>query len=181
MTRTEIRREAQVVDVPVTTTRQVTVDEGSYQKVWVPKLVMKNVTETTVQKQVQYRDVPYQVVENRPLMTTPVTGQCCHGQLGGLSIAPAPISAVPQPTTAMKSRPIPDPYATAAGSSPLVDQQTPEAIADSEWSKVPARQKESKVELQSYETFAAPPTSPAGHVSRGVPSAVTAWRAGMLK
>lgn len=70
VTRTEIRRQTQIVDVPVTTCRQVTVDEGAYQTVWVPKLTTKTVAETSIQKQVRYQDVPYQVVQQVPVVQT---------------------------------------------------------------------------------------------------------------
>jgi hypothetical protein len=68
--KTEIRREAQTVHVPVTTQRQVTVDEGSYQSVWVPKLVTKNIAETVTQQRTQYRDVAYQVTQHVPVTQT---------------------------------------------------------------------------------------------------------------
>lgn len=70
VTRTLIRRHAETVTVPVTVNRQVTVDEGCYQLVWVPKPVTRNVPETRYQQQVCYRDVPYQVTEQVPTLQT---------------------------------------------------------------------------------------------------------------
>ncbi|WP_437230342.1 hypothetical protein SH661x_001910 [Planctomicrobium sp. SH661] len=75
VTRTEIRQQAQVVDVPVTTCKQVTVDEGTYQTVWVPRLTTKMVSETSIQKQVRYQEVPYQVVQQVPVVQTRVVPQ----------------------------------------------------------------------------------------------------------
>lgn len=86
--RTEIRRQAQVIDVPVTTHRQVTVDEGSYQTVWVPKMTTKTVAETTIQKQVRYQDVPYQVVQHVPVQQSVVASQ--------VIVNPGMIAAAPQ-------------------------------------------------------------------------------------
>ncbi|MFG0335847.1 MAG: hypothetical protein ACF8TS_21010 [Maioricimonas sp. JB049] len=56
----EYRREAYVESVPVTTYRQETVDEGSYQMVWVPRPVTRAVPQTVYQQQTKYRDVAYQ-------------------------------------------------------------------------------------------------------------------------
>jgi len=57
---TEYRQEAQLQTVPVTAYKSVTVDEGSYQQVWVPRLVTKQVPETTYQQRLSYKTVPYQ-------------------------------------------------------------------------------------------------------------------------
>jgi len=67
VTRMESQRQAQIVDVPVTSYQRVTVDEGAYQTVWVPKLTTKTVASTTIQKQVQYQDVPVHVVQQIPM------------------------------------------------------------------------------------------------------------------
>lgn len=58
---TEYRREAHLETVPVTTYKTVTVDEGSYQQVWVPKLVTKQIAQTDYQQRLTCRTVPYQV------------------------------------------------------------------------------------------------------------------------
>lgn len=138
VTCTQIRRESQVVDVPVTTCRQVTVDEGGYQTVWVPKLVTKTVPQTTIQKQVQYRDVPYQVVQQVPRVhtqmvpqqvttlvpQTTIIGPPNCGPAGVMgppvmappSVMPSPVMPVPAvqpgvpvPSSSMLS-PVPQPY-----------------------------------------------------------------------
>jgi hypothetical protein len=70
VTRTLMKRQAETVTVPVTVNRQVTVDEGCYQLVWVPKPVTRNVPETRYQQQVCYRDVPYQVTQQVPTLQT---------------------------------------------------------------------------------------------------------------
>lgn len=65
-----LRREPVCQTVPVTTMRQVTVDEGCYQQVWVPRLVTKNVPQTTLTQQLSYRDVPYQTMRRVPVTET---------------------------------------------------------------------------------------------------------------
>ncbi len=67
---TEYRQEAYYKSVPVTTYENVTVDEGSYQRVWVPKLVNKTVAKQGYQSQLSYRSVPYQVTRRIPEVTT---------------------------------------------------------------------------------------------------------------
>ena len=57
----QYQRQAYVENVPVTTQQTVTVDEGGYQMVWVPRPVQKQVAQTVLQPQVRYRDVAVQV------------------------------------------------------------------------------------------------------------------------
>lgn len=59
-----------VENVPVTTCKNVTVDEGSYQMVWVPKQVTKQVAQTTYQQQVKTVSVPVQTVRRVPQIST---------------------------------------------------------------------------------------------------------------
>jgi len=70
VTETHVRNETVVQNVPVTTYNQVTVDEGGYQMVWVPKPVTKQVAQTVIQQQAQTRAVPYQVTHKVPQVTT---------------------------------------------------------------------------------------------------------------
>jgi hypothetical protein len=58
---TEYRTEPVIETVPATVVENVTVDEGSYQTVWVPRLTTKAVARTTYQSRTAYRTVPYQV------------------------------------------------------------------------------------------------------------------------
>ncbi|WP_437200770.1 hypothetical protein [Planctomicrobium sp. SH664] len=149
---TQIRREAQVVSVPVTTYRSVTVDEGSYQQVWVPKLVTKSVPQTTIQQHVQYRDVPYQTVQEPPQYQTSLT---------------------PIPETA--SIPAPYPSAVVAENPRVEPSVAPQKAAeeDSKWTKVPQAKSGTAIEQQNYEFEKL--EEPA-HLQRfSVPSAASAW------
>jgi len=66
ITTTQYRTQAETQTVPVTQFRSVTVDEGNWQQIWVPKLTTKQVPETTYQQQTVYRQVPYQVTQRVP-------------------------------------------------------------------------------------------------------------------
>ena len=70
VTETQMQQKQVVENVPVTTTKNVTVDEGGYQTVWVPKPVTRQVAETTVQQQVKTVSVPVQVTRRVPQMAT---------------------------------------------------------------------------------------------------------------
>ena len=72
---TQYRQEAVTQAVPVTTYRNVVVDEGGYQMVYVPKQVTKQVPEVTYQQQVAYRSVPYQVARQVPQVVTQMVPQ----------------------------------------------------------------------------------------------------------
>lgn len=63
VTVTEYRTEPVAETVPATTYENVTVDEGSYQTVWVPRLTTKAVARMTYQTRTSYRTVPYQVTK----------------------------------------------------------------------------------------------------------------------
>jgi hypothetical protein len=72
---TEYRNEMVVETVPATVVENVTVDEGSYQTVWVPRLTTKAVARTTYQTRAACRTVPYQVtrrVSECGMQTVPV-------------------------------------------------------------------------------------------------------------
>nr|WP_271870808.1 hypothetical protein [Planctomicrobium sp.] len=175
VTRTHVRREAVQVNVPVTTQKQVTVDEGGYKMVWVPKMTTKTVAQTTIQKQVQYRDVPYQVVENVPQVHTRIVPQqtiayrpqtiamrkpCCQSNV--FSAMPTPLVSTIPPTTVAQApiaKPVPAPQTTA---KPQAENwvKVPQKNAASEKVEAPA-----KIELQSFEQFA-PAKSAKGMFSR---------------
>ena len=58
---TEYRDEEFLETYPTTVNELVTVDEGNYQTVWVPKMVTKSVAKTVYQSRTAHRSVPYQV------------------------------------------------------------------------------------------------------------------------
>lgn len=93
---THVRNETVVQNVPVTTYKQVTVDEGGYQMVWVSKPVTKQVAQTVIQQQATTRQVPYQVVRKVPQISTqlvPVqTVQHVTEHVPMTTWAPAPIT-----------------------------------------------------------------------------------------
>ena len=72
---TQYRQEAFTQNVPVTTYRDVTVDEGGFQTVYVPKQVTKRIPQVSYQSQVAYRSVPYQVTRQVPQVVTQMVAQ----------------------------------------------------------------------------------------------------------
>jgi hypothetical protein len=61
-----------VENVPITTCKDVTTDEGGYQMVWVPKPVTRQVAQTVIQQQVKTVSVPVQTVRRVPQISTQV-------------------------------------------------------------------------------------------------------------
>ena len=121
---TQYRQEAIAQNVPVTTFRDVVVDEGSYQTVYVPKQVTKRIPQVSYQQQVVYRSVPYQVTRQVPQVSTQMVAQpvvrtqayvfptavapvVACGPCGGLAFAPTPIyQTVPTMSQSALSRPV---------------------------------------------------------------------------
>ncbi len=72
VTEMHVRQETYTERIPVTTTKTVTVDEGGYQMVWVPKPVTKQIAQTTCVTQQKTRAVPFQVTRMVPQTVTRV-------------------------------------------------------------------------------------------------------------
>lgn len=194
--RTQVRREQQVVSVPVTTTRQVTVDAGSYQMVWVPKVETRNIQETVVQQQVQYRDVPYQVVERIPQMQTQVIPQQTvryvpeyrtvymnSGAIYGTAAVPTPVVAA-EPTAASTAASAPQTAAAAPQTSVAQPETAPAAqTAQGKWKQIPQRQAANpEIQMQSFEVSAEPtPQNFIAPVRNSIPTAARAWQSGLIR
>ncbi len=67
---TQYRTEQYTETVPVQTTECITVDEGCYKMVWVPKMVTKQIPKTCYQQRTACRTVPYQVTRQVQECTT---------------------------------------------------------------------------------------------------------------
>ena len=100
----QYQRQAQVQQVPVTSYRNVTVDRGSYQMVWVPRPVTQQVAQTTLQNHVSYRTVAVPV-ERQTTSVTYVPSSTSQVVSAPIYSSQSP-SLVFAPTTSM--------YATAA-------------------------------------------------------------------
>jgi hypothetical protein len=70
VTETQLTQQNIVENVPITTCKNVTVDEGGYQMVWVSKPVTRQVAQTVVQQQVRSVSVPVQVRRRVPQTAT---------------------------------------------------------------------------------------------------------------
>ena len=71
----QYQRQAVIENVPITTYQNVTVDEGSYQTVWVPRPVTKSVAQTVLQPQTRYQDVAVQVQQQVAQIQTQLVPQ----------------------------------------------------------------------------------------------------------
>lgn len=67
---TAYRNEQTLETVPATVMENVTVDEGGYQQVWVPRLTTRQVARTVYQTRTACRTVPYQVTRRVAECTT---------------------------------------------------------------------------------------------------------------
>lgn len=145
---TRYRAEAYNETIPTTAYENVTVDEGGYQTVYVPKMVTKQVAKTVYQNRTSYRTVPYQVtrrVSECASQTVPVqtiryvpttAGTILFGApttayslpptyAGGYPVvSPAPVTTAWQPTPAFT--PTPAPTSTAYVPTPAPAAYVPE-------------------------------------------------------
>ncbi|QDV49001.1 hypothetical protein [Gimesia fumaroli] len=97
---TEYRMIPQTRNVPVTTYKQVTVDEGCWQRVWVPKMVTKQIPQTCYRRETTYVRQPYQVRKRVPVMSSPSTcTDCMNGTPSMLSPSIVPSTPTPVPST----------------------------------------------------------------------------------
>lgn len=159
VTETHVRQEQYVEQVPVTTCRNVTVDEGGYQMVWVPKPVTKQVAQTVMSQQVKSRSVPYQVTRRVPTVSTamvpvqstswvtqpaptyqtaapclPGTAISAYPQIGAIS----PTYAAPISTTALPMMPamsVPTPHSASLST----DFASPAESSGGQWQTITPR------------------------------------------
>lgn len=194
VTETHLRPETCIQQVPVTTVENVTVDEGGYQMVWVPKPVTKQVAKTVMQQQVTQRMVPYQVTRKVPqtatrlvpyqtvehvTQTLPVVTQAPCNTCDPLTFgAVAPLAVIPQTTAiAVPSIATPLPQTAAAP----VELQTPIATKpsyDEDWTPIPPRSAHSQHHDRYGDYEPVPPrrTSNAGEKKFvPAPSAAAVW------
>lgn len=113
---THMRDETYLETIPVTKYDCVTVDEGCYQQIWVPKLVSKQVARTEYVNRTACRQVPYQVTKNVPEVTTKMVpyqrvryvqapSTCVPGLIVGTSSYPPTMYAPADPSCASPSAP----------------------------------------------------------------------------
>lgn len=177
VTESHIRCETYVENVPVTTTQTVTVDEGSYQLVWVPKPTTKQVARTVMVPQSRTRAVPYQVTRTVPQTVTRVVPYQTVQHV--TEVVPGPIVWMPQQLVA----------APAITALPIVSAApTPSAVpatqaADGGWQTVPARPRTAATPAPEPAATPVPPPqdSPprqtSGRFAPALPSAATVWNA----
>ncbi len=200
VTETHVRQETYTERVPVTTMKSVTVDEGGYQMVWVPKPVTKQIAETACITQTKTRAVPYQVTRQVPQTVTrmvpyqtvqhvteivpttmvaapaPVMG--CRGCAMGTVAAPHFHGTAMVPGLSMQSAaltPIPNATQTA---------QVPDHRSHGDWQPIPARSAAPKsgsanapVPMPTDEPPQLPTPKTSGRFKPVAPSAAVVWSA----
>ena len=151
--KTVMRQEAVQVQVPVTTYKQVAVDEGGYQQVWVPRLVTKNVPQTILQTQVQYRQVPQTVIERVPQISTQWIPQ--QPQIGSVYSPSMAYGAYPiatptsvTPVTEYNPAPLNPVPSPMSDSATMPRPVAPQSSQIQEWQQVRQRQ---AIQQQNYE------------------------------
>lgn len=177
--RIDYRVEQQNVTVPVTTYRQVTVDEGNYQQVWVPKMVSKMVPQTAYQQQTVCKTVPYQTTQRiAELASRTVPYQSVKyvpHQYQTVTMQP-PQCTTCLPTTAFGTA---YPHATVPKTSAMTPWHDPAHTADNSgpWTKIRSRDRRA----DSYDDDAPAPRE-SRHDRRGAkrftaPTAAAVWNA----
>ena len=161
--KTVMRQEAVQVQVPTTTYLQVAVDEGGFQQVWVPRMVTKNVAQTVMQTQVQYRQVPQTVMERVPQITThmvpeqfvrqysPTIIGSSAGRSFALSGQSFPIATPTSVTPIYETTPAPlNPVPTPLNETATLPHPVPQTSQLQDWQKVRQRPA-STIQQQAYE------------------------------
>lgn len=99
VTETAYRNEPYVETVPRTVLENVTVDEGGYQQVWVPRVVTKQVSRTVMEQRTAFRTVPVTVTKRVPETTYQTVARSSYqcvpgGHTTGLVVPPTATSYV---------------------------------------------------------------------------------------
>lgn len=175
VTETQYRTEPVTETVPTTAYDCVTVDEGSYQRIWVPKIVTKQVPKTVYQQRTTYRTVPYQVtrqvaecktrmVPQQTVRYVPETSTSMvyTGPTDVLGAAPTPVQS------AIRPGPVPDARFSEAPPTPITPRSASKPGHSTEYDPSPRTSSAADLEFRQ--------------ASRGAsqfvpaPSAATVWR-----
>lgn len=116
---TEYRMVPQTRTVPVTTYQQVTVDEGCWQRVWVPRMVTKQIPRTQYRQETSYVRSPYQVRRRVPVMAPQPSCPGCLGTQPSImnstpSLQPHIVPSTPSTTPAPLTVPNPTPMSSTS-------------------------------------------------------------------
>ncbi len=139
---TQYRTEQVLQQVPVNRVRNVTVDAGGYQTVWVPRLVTQQVSETVYEPRIGMRTVPVQTVRRVPQVTTVLEPRTSVGVVRH-QLSTGPIythGAVSQPV--QLQAPIllhPQPYGTPAPVQPYQPPSTSQLAPHPHHLDIPAQ------------------------------------------
>lgn len=136
VTRVGLRQETHVANVPVTSFEQVTVDEGNYQMVWVPKPVTKTIARTTLEPRLAQRAVPYAWTERVPQLTTRVVPQQTVRLMPrSVVLSTTPVSTVLRPATLLSPAVVMQPVVPVISAAPL---PAAPMTASEGWTRLPS-------------------------------------------
>ena len=191
---TAYRQEAVQQVVPKTTYENVTVDEGSYQTVWVPKQVTRQVARTTYETQTSYRSVPYTTTRRIPQVSTQLVPQqsvrYVAQQAQTALIDPCPPGTFPATVGALPTHIAPP--ITAAAPTPIIT--APQTISagpipdpkfldipsaeNAPWTTVPQRGAEQTVPYDDQAAATIPKlgAAPGRKLFTPAPSAAMVWQ-----
>lgn len=183
VTETCVKQEAYIEKVPVTTVQNVTVDEGCYQMVWVPKPVTRQIAKTTMTAQIRTRAVPIQVTRQIPQTTTRLvplqTVRLVTESVPTASILPSPALRCASTSSAGLT---PLAASLSSANTPL-DAEPIIASAGGDWQPVSPRISAESPAMNSgrvpapMEDAQEQSTRPASAVHRRTPSAARVWSA----
>lgn len=204
VTETAYRNEPYVETVPRTVLENVTVDEGGYQQVWVPRVVTKQVSRTVMEQRTAFRTVPVTVTKRVPETTYQTVARSSYqcvpgGHATGLVVPPTATSYVTgTPSVASTPALFAAPSATyttsstytggptpAVGPTPVATE--PKLVPDAQYSDPPTAilPRSSRLASTASTPVAAPRTvesrsAPESTAARGMfvpaPSAASVWR-----
>jgi len=168
---THYRDELYTVSCPVTKYDCITVDEGCYQQIWVPKLVTKQIPRTEYVHKTACRQVPYQVTKCVPEVSTKMVPyqrvryvQCPSTCVAGVTLGTSCGPSLHGPSCGVPGTPScgvpggssygPQPYGVPSPSAPMGGSENGPAPASPEESvpmpKEPVPRAESNENSGSY-------------------------------
>lgn len=188
----EVRREAYVENVPVTTYEQITVPRTVYQPqtryrdvaVTVNRQVARTHTEYVRQPVVGY--TPPLTVTSAPCPTCPTTS-ASYGLAPQYATPSSLLSTPVAPYAGSMTGSVPTPLAlpsAAPAQSQAATLQQPQPYAENSWQSVPQRQAQDDSGIQQmgyYPAYSPPPASPSRSMFQPAPSAASVWQSRWMR
>lgn len=161
---TQYRTESYVENVPVTRYDNITVDEGHYAQIWVPKMVTKQVPKTVMEQRTNCRTVPVQVQKCVSEVSTKMVPYQSVRYVAKQTCVP---SCIPGTTTTLSGYP-------ALSSYPLASPTTAYAPAPTNYAALPSY---NNYDAQPVPSYLGSPASLSGGIDESqysIPQAIPA-------